>query len=142
AHNAQMVHRDIKPANIFLVKSGQQLDVVKVLDFGLVKLNGAQESTRSEIRATTEGKVIGTPAYLAPELTIGGAVDGRTDLYALGCVAYFLLTGRLVFSGISPIRMAVAHATEPPEHPSLHTPEIPPELDTIVMQCLEKDPER
>ncbi len=140
AHSAQMVHRDVKPANIFVVKSGVQVDVVKVLDFGLVKLTGADEAVSRDVRASTEGKVIGTPAYLAPELTVGGQIDGRTDLYALGCVAYYLLTGQLVFSAISPIRMAVAHATEKPEPPSVHTPDIPEALDTIVMQCLEKQP--
>jgi serine/threonine-protein kinase len=142
AHSAQMVHRDIKPANVFVVKSGQQVDVVKVLDFGLVKLTGAEEEITREVRASTEGKVIGTPAYLAPELTIGGTVDGRTDLYALGCVAYFLISGQLVFSSISPIRMAVAHATEEPEPLSSLMPETPAELSEIIMRCLEKKPER
>jgi tRNA A-37 threonylcarbamoyl transferase component Bud32 len=142
AHSAQMVHRDIKPANVFVVKSGQQVDVVKVLDFGLVKLTGAEEEITREVRASTEGKVIGTPAYLAPELTIGGTVDGRTDLYALGCVAYFLISGQLVFSSISPIRMAVAHATEEPEPLSSLMPETPAELSEIIMRCLEKKPDR
>lgn len=139
AHGAQMVHRDIKPANIFVVKSGQQVDVVKVLDFGLVKSMVGELETSREVKASTEGKVIGTPAYLAPELTIGGAVDGRTDLYSLGCVAYFLLTGHLVFTSTSPIRMAVAHATEPPPPPTTHNAEIPKDLEDIIMQCLRKD---
>ncbi len=138
AHGAQMVHRDIKPANIFVVKSGQQVDFVKVLDFGLVKLTGWEEGVDQSARASTEGKVIGTPAYLAPELTVGGTVDGRTDLYALGCVAYYLLTGRLVFASTSPITMAVAHATERPKPPSATIDNIPPQLEALVMQCLEK----
>lgn len=139
AHVAQMVHRDVKPANIFVVKSGQQVDFVKVLDFGLVKLTGDEHDMSRSIRASTEGKVIGTPAYLAPELTVGGEIDGRTDLYSLGCVAYFLLTGRLVFSAVSPIRMAVAHATETPDKLSEHAPDTPRELEALIMQCLEKD---
>lgn len=142
AHGAQMVHRDIKPANIFVVKSGQQVDVVKVLDFGLVKLTGSDAEISREVKASTEGKVIGTPAYLAPELTVGGQVDGRTDLYSLGCVAYYLLTGHLVFGAMSPIRMAVAHATERPDPPSKYGGEIPEELEAIIMQCLEKDREK
>jgi serine/threonine-protein kinase len=141
AHAAQMVHRDVKPANIFIVKRGQQVDIVKVLDFGLVKLTGDDHEVSREIRASTEGKVLGTPAYLAPELTLGGDIDGRTDLYALGCVAYYLLTGQLVFMSVSPITMAVAHATEKPEPPSKLVADTPPELDRIIMKCLEKKQE-
>jgi serine/threonine protein kinase len=141
AHSHGLVHRDIKPANLHLSERGLEKNFVKVLDFGLVKLDRADGVNRSLSRAD---RITGTPAYLAPELVTGqGSVDGRADIYALGCVAYYLLTGRLVFEGDSALQVAVAHAMEAPIPPSqrvdLH---IPKDLERIVMACLEKDPER
>jgi serine/threonine protein kinase len=141
AHSHGLVHRDIKPANLHLSERGLEKNFVKVLDFGLVKLDRPDAVNHSLSRAD---RITGTPAYLAPELVTGqGSVDGRADIYALGCVAYYLLTGRLVFEGDSAIQVAVAHAMEAPIPPSqrvgLH---IPKDLERIVMACLEKDPER
>jgi eukaryotic-like serine/threonine-protein kinase len=141
AHSHGLVHRDIKPANLHLSERGLEKHFVKVLDFGLVKLDRADTVNPSLSRAN---RITGTPAYLAPELVTGqGNVDGRADIYALGCVAYYLLTGRLVFEGDSAIQVAVAHAMEAPIPPSqrvdLH---IPKDLERVVMACLEKDPER
>ena len=93
AHNHGMIHRDIKPTNIFLCRMGNEYDFAKVLDFGLVKVLESDEPQMTVANATT-----GTPAYMAPELAMGAPdIDGRTDLYGLGCVAYWLLTGSLVF---------------------------------------------
>jgi serine/threonine-protein kinase len=142
AHEAGMIHRAIKPAHIYVAKLGRHVDVAKVLDFGLVKVTGS-ESPDLDVSASTDNKVLGTPAYLPPELTVAqGQVDGRADLYALGCVAYYLLTGKLVFETKSPIKMVVAHATRPPPKPSTRTAEpIPEALESIVMHCLEKNVE-
>lgn len=139
AHNQGLVHRDIKPANLFVTRRAQAYDFVKVLDFGLVKIT--QTNTDDDLTATAAGKIIGTPAYLPPEMTVGEqVVDGRADLYALGCVAYFLLTSELVFTADNPIKVAIAHATKPPlpltEHPAA---QVPSELSDIVLQCLEKN---
>jgi len=142
AHSHGLVHRDIKPANLHLSERGLKKNFVKVLDFGLVKLDqGGDETNRSLSRAD---RITGTPAYLAPELvTNRGKVDGRADIYALGCVAYYLLTGKLVFEGASAMQVAIAHAMEAPIPPSQRVGfPIPKELERIVMACLEKDPER
>jgi eukaryotic-like serine/threonine-protein kinase len=139
AHRAGLVHRDIKPANVVATRRGRLRDYVKVLDFGLVK--GAPVGV-GDVRQTSDATIKGTPAYMAPEAATGeGPVDARSDLYALGCVAYWLLTGELVFDTTSPMKMAIAHATELPPPPSARAPAaVPPELDRIVMQCLAKDP--
>lgn len=141
AHAHGLVHRDIKPANLHLSKRGLENDFVKVLDFGLVKLGRGDAGNRSLSRAD---RITGTPAYLAPELVTGqGSVDGRADLYALGCVAYYLLTGTLVFEGDSAMQIAIAHALETPVPPSQRVArELPKDLERVVMACLEKDPER
>jgi serine/threonine protein kinase len=141
AHSHGLVHRDIKPANLHLSERGLEKHFVKVLDFGLVKLDRADAANHSLSRAD---RITGTPAYLAPEVvTAHGSVDGRADIYALGCVAYYLLTGRLVFEGESAIQVAVAHAMEAPIPPSQRVDvHIPKDLERVVMACLEKDPER
>jgi len=140
AHEQGLLHRDVKPANLFVTRRGLETDYLKVLDFGLVKERGPD----GRFDVTREDRISGTPAYLAPEVVTGeGPVDGRSDLYALGCVAYFLLTGRLVFEGESPMQVAVAHATQPPVPPSerLGRP-IPKPLEDLVMSALAKDPGR
>ncbi len=139
AHESGLIHRDIKPANLFLCKYGSDYDFIKVLDFGLVK---EHKQTTDAARLTRHGSIIGTPGFLPPELVLGKTdVDGRADLYALGCVAYWLLTGDLVFRAGSPMEMVIKHVKEIPEPPSRRTElTVPPELDRIVMSCLEKDP--
>jgi len=140
AHDAQLVHRDVKPANIYVVKQGLHLDVAKVLDFGLVK-STSDGGDDLQVSASTESKVVGTPAYFPPELAQGQTdIDARTDLYALGCVAYFLLTAKLVFEAPTPMKMAVAHAVHSPVRPSERTGEpLDRGLEDAIMQCLEKD---
>ncbi len=139
AHSQGLVHRDIKPANVHVSRMGTYCDFVKVLDFGLVKPEG---DTGDGSQLSVDGGLTGTPAFISPEMATGGAkLDGRSDIYALGCVAYWMLTGKLVFDESSPVRMAVAHASVEPNPPSLHTElDIPEELDRIVLRCLAKDP--
>src|SRR5215471_13476397 len=140
AHARGLVHRDIKPANIHLGRLGLQHDFVKVLDFGLVKLMDG--TTGQESLETAAGLTPGTPAYLAPEIAVGGAVDGRTDLYALGCVAYYLLTGQLVFDASTGIEMIAKHLHEQPVAPSKRSElPVPAALDGLVLACLAKRPD-
>lgn len=139
AHGQGLIHRDVKPANIFLCRKGLDYDVVKVLDFGLVALQARPDE--QDARLTADGRVAGTPAYLAPELAVGGEIDGRADVYALGCVAYWLLTGRLAFEAQTPAAAIVAHATKQPLPPSIASEvDISVELDQLVLRCLKKDP--
>jgi serine/threonine-protein kinase len=140
AHKEGLVHRDIKPANIFMCRYGTDLDFVKVLDFGIVKRE--QMAGKDEAQLTAVGMISGTPAYLAPEMALAeGPTDGRADLYALGCVGYWLLTGQLVFDKANPMAMVVAHSTEAPAPISGRSEiEVPEELERIIMRCLEKDP--
>ncbi len=138
AHRLSMVHRDVKPRNIFLSKLGTQLDFAKVLDFGLVKTRFQND----ESLTTMDGTATGTPAYMAPEIAMGTkAIDGRADIYALGCVAYFMLTGELVFDEGSATAIALAHVQKVPIPPSQRTEiNIPERLERLIMQCLDKDP--
>ncbi|MDH3495546.1 MAG: serine/threonine protein kinase [Gemmatimonadota bacterium] len=140
AHARGVIHRDIKPANIYLCRRALEHDVVKVLDFGLVRHLARPDG--AEGRLTRAEVVAGTPAYLAPELALGvDDVDGRADLYALGCVGFWLLTGRPVFEAPTAPALIVAHAREQPPRPSTYTElAVPPELDQIVLDCLAKDP--
>jgi serine/threonine protein kinase len=112
AYVCDLVHRDIKPANIHLGRVGLRYDFVKVLDFGLVKPT-ASTSTEHSL-ATAAGLTPGTPAYMAPEMALGESVDGRADLYALGCVAYYLLTGQVVFDADTPFQMTARHLRAEP----------------------------
>ena len=137
AHAAGMVHRDIKPANIFVCRYGSDLDFVKVLDFGLVK----KQTLGADAALTQKGQFVGTPAFLAPEMALDEAIDGRADLYSLGCVAYWLLTGSLVFESDSLMAMAAKHLQEEPVPPSKRTElTIPADLEAVVLDCLRKDP--
>ncbi len=140
AHRKGMIHRDVKPANIYLTRRGRQYDFVKVLDFGLVKV--CEPSDRGSVLASVDGEVQGTPAFLPPEAVKGHVeLDARADIYALGCVAYWLLTGSLLFEAKTPIQMAVSHATRDPLPPSARSPgPIPEALEEIVMACLAKSP--
>jgi tRNA A-37 threonylcarbamoyl transferase component Bud32 len=140
AHYYGVIHRDLKPSNIMLCKIGLVHDFVKVLDFGLAK-----SVTKSEdiTQLTNEGVASGTPGYIAPEIALGeSAVDHRADLYAVGCVAYFLLTGTLVFSDTNPVTMALKHVQQVPDPPSTRTElPIPEKLEALIMRCLAKTPE-
>ena len=142
AHARGMVHRDIKPANIYVCRMGLEYDFVKVLDFGLVKLSGQASAQRIQTLMTSEQRTTGTPAYMAPEIILGETnVDRRADVYALGCVAYYLLTGQLVFEGDTPMKVMLQHVQEEPVPPSQRTElPIPKEIDDLVLACLRKDP--
>ena len=138
-----LVHRDIKPANVFLCRYGEDYDFVKVLDFGLAKfVDGPSSETQPAMTAVN--MIQGTPAFIAPEQAMGGVeVDGRADIYSTGCVAYWLLTGQLVFAADTTMKTLLAHAHTPPDPPSSRTSiRIPPDLDELVMSCLAKDRER
>lgn len=139
AHEDGLVHRDIKPRNLFLCRLGIEYDFVKVLDFGLVKSMGHEGET---LTALSGGMIAGTPAYMAPELVSGGTVDGRADLYSVGCVAYWLLTGTTVFpTAGGAVASMLAHVSEAPEPPSARRP-VPQDLEAAVLRCLEKDPDQ
>jgi serine/threonine-protein kinase len=140
AHAAGLVHRDLKPANMFVCRLGLDVDFLKVLDFGLVKVQGRRAAAAEEL--TAAGSFTGTPAFMPPEVALGGeAVDARADIYALGCVAYWLVTGRLVFESGSAMQMVIDHLRRPPPFPSRRvTQPIPEGLERIIMRCLAKDP--
>ncbi|HEX7778824.1 MAG TPA: serine/threonine-protein kinase [Vicinamibacterales bacterium] len=137
AHAAGLIHRDVKPANIFACRLGPDLDHVKVLDFGLVKHIDPQEMT-----LTAEYSTAGTPAYMAPEMALGQPdIDSRADLYAVGCVAYWLLTGEPVFEGDTPMATLIAQVQATPVAPSLRSEtDVPQALDEVILSCLAKDP--
>ncbi len=134
AHDSGLVHRDIKPSNVFICRLGKHSDFVKVLDFGLVQqLTGA---TRTALTTTATS---GTPAFMAPEQVRGEDCDPRTDIYALGCLAYFLLTGTVLFRKPTAMAMAMAHLSETPDPPSKRSElPVPQSLERVVMACLEK----
>jgi serine/threonine-protein kinase len=139
AHARGLIHRDIKPSNIHTARLGLHVDFVKVLDFGLVKA----EQSREQTMLTQPHMTTGTPAFMAPELALGEPdIDGRVDIYALGAVLYWLLTGQLVFAADTPIKMMHRHISDTPEPPSTRTElAVPLELDELVLACLAKDPD-
>ena len=140
AHEAGLIHRDIKPANVFVCRYGREVDFIKVLDFGLVKT--LRQGAGTDVTLTAENFVCGTPAYMAPEQALGlDRDDARSDIYAVGCVAYWLLTGQLVFGGASSLEVLMQHAQTRPTPPSQRTElPIPDSLDRLILSCLEKDP--
>jgi serine/threonine-protein kinase len=139
AHTLGLVHRDIKPANIHLGRVGLRHDFVKVLDFGLVK--AVTDTTVDQPLVTVPGQMaLGTPAYMSPEMALGEKVDGRADIYALGCVAYFLLTGHLVFHAEKSFQMIAKHLQTIPVPPSELALHVPASLERLVLSCLAKDP--
>jgi hypothetical protein len=143
AHGRGMTHRDIKPANLFATRLGEDLDVLKVLDFGLVRERDvADPEHQLEIGGEGQTTIKGTPTTMAPEQVLGrGDIDGRADIYALGCVAYWLLTGQDVFEGQLDVQLLFAHVHVEPERPSSRASQpIPAALEDIVMACLAKDP--
>jgi serine/threonine-protein kinase len=140
AESYSLVHRDIKPANLFVCRYGGEYDFVKVLDFGIAKVKQGTLDT-GVVEVTRDNVVRGTPTYIAPEQALGTEVDSRADIYSLGCVAYFLLTGEPVFAADTPLAMAVHHVQTMPVPPSSRSEEpIPPALDRLIMDCLAKDP--
>jgi serine/threonine-protein kinase len=137
AHGKGLIHRDIKPGNIFAAHRGGLYDVAKLLDFGLVKSVGNVES----LQLTQDGAITGSPLYMSPEQALGDHdPDVRGDIYSLGAVAYYLLTGRPPFDDEKPLKVMFAHAKEVPTPPSEIHDGIPDDLEAIVMRCLEKDP--
>ncbi len=132
SHRNGIVHRDIKPANVMLTRTGQ----VKVMDFGIARAMGDSGMTMTQTAA-----VIGTAQYLSPEQAKGEAVDARSDLYSSGCLLYELLTVRPPFIGDSPVAVAYQHVREEPQSPSVFDPEIPSDVDAIVLKALVKDPD-
>src|SRR5262249_9656428 len=143
AHDNGLTHRDIKPANIFVSCVGTDTDFAKVLDFGLVRLQ-QERPAADQVKLTADGTVGGTPAYAAPEIVLGDdRYDHRVDIYALGCVGYWLLTGKMVFESEAALRMMLDHATTPPPRPQTRTElPIPTDVEDVIMACLEKDPAR
>ena len=140
AHSRGLIHRDIKPSNIFSCHLGLEVDFVKVLDFGLVKT----ERENTDVRLTAPTQTTGTPAYMAPEVVLGnGPADHRMDIYALGCVGYWLLTGQLVFEGGNSMQQILRHAHDTPAPPSQRSElRVPPALDEVILSCLAKNPDQ
>jgi len=137
AHDSGLIHRDIKPANLMAAYRGGRYDVTKLLDFGLVKTLSEDES----IHLSQEGTVAGSPLYMAPEQVMHTQPpDRRTDIYGLGAVAYFTLTGRPPFTGQTAMEVMVAHARDPVTPPSKLRPGLAADLEAIVLRCLAKNP--
>jgi serine/threonine-protein kinase len=133
AHAARLIHRDVKPANIILCERGTVLDVAKVVDFGLVKEITRDTDARAQV-------VLGTPAYVAPEaVTDPDHITHAVDIYGLGAVGYFLVTGRRLFEGKTAVDVCIQHVTQPPRPPSELAP-VPPALEALVLRCLAKQP--
>ena len=139
AHSRGLVHRDIKPANVFVCRYGEELDFVKVLDFGIVKESRGEPGDPG---LTNAGAIQGTPAFVSPEQATGSAdLDRRSDIYATGCLAYWLLTAQHVFTADTPVELLVHHIQTDPAPPSTRTElSLPPPLDEIILACLAKDP--
>ena len=141
AHDRGLIHRDIKPANLFTCRRGRDFDFIKVLDFGLVK--NVRDPADGVTQLTGSGMTSGTPGFMAPEMVTGDApVDGRADIYALGCVGYWLLTGQLVFEGNTPMAVLIQHVKEAPPALSSRTElRVPPRLERLIHACLAKSPD-
>ena len=141
AHRAGLVHRDVKPANIYVCRLGTEYDFIKLLDFGLVKTQA--DDGPEAVKLSSAHMVYGTPAYMAPEQARGEGVTARTDIYALGCVAYYMLTGAMVFDSRGTAQVLIDHVQTPPRPPSSRIEgTVAPELEALIMECLEKDPEK
>jgi serine/threonine-protein kinase len=139
AHLAGLVHRDVKPSNIFACRMGLRVDYVKVLDFGLVKQD--PQRAPEQVHITNAGSISGTPAFMAPEAVEGKNVGPAADVYALGCLAYWLVTGENVFKAANSTMMMMQHLQSAPVPPSSKSPQpLPPDFEQIIMQCLAKDP--
>jgi eukaryotic-like serine/threonine-protein kinase len=136
AHSAGLIHRDIKPGNIFAARRGGRYDFVKLLDFGLVKA----VTRRDDPNVSRPDNVVGSPFYMAPEQFRGDTPDPRADVYAMGAVGYFLLTGRPPFVGSTSYDIMVAHARDPITPPSQLAENVPRDVEALLLRCLSKDP--
>jgi serine/threonine-protein kinase len=142
AHGFGLVHRDIKPANIFCAYRGGEFDVAKVLDFGLAKPTIEASAGATSAALTQEGAITGSPLFMSPEQATGEReADVRSDIYSLGCVLYYLVTGKAPFPYSQSVKVIIAHATESVTPPRDHNPDLPLELEDLILRCLEKDPE-
>ncbi|HYW49016.1 MAG TPA: serine/threonine-protein kinase, partial [Gemmatimonadaceae bacterium] len=130
AHESGVIHRDIKPANVMITRAGR----VKVMDFGIARLVGAQRQTRT-------GAAVGTPSYMSPEQLLGQEVDGRADVYAVGTLLYELTTGHLPFEVEGDYLRMIAQLQQIPAAPSTHDPHLPSGLDAIIARALQKEPD-
>ena len=137
AHSTGIIHRDIKPSNLYLVNPSRGRAYVKLLDFGIAKLGALKGEATPQTRASV---IIGTPDYMSPEQARGRNISPATDLYALGCVLFELLTGKRLFKGENPMQTMFMHVENQPPRLSEHVPDIPPELDELLLWTLEKDP--
>ena len=138
AHSIGLIHRDIKPSNIFACERGKVYDVAKLLDFGLVK---GMEVGHEGVRLTHEGAFAGSPAFMSPEQAVGQQLDARSDIYNVGAVAYYLITGELLFNRSSALQMLHAHAYEPLVPNQQFQEIVPADLQRVILHCLEKDPD-
>jgi serine/threonine-protein kinase len=139
AHRVGLVHRDVKPSNVMICGSPGRCDLAKLLDFGLVR--PVRGGAMNPLNLTIPGHVIGTPDYMSPEQAVGVTdIDIRADLYALGGLAYFMLTGRPPFVRDTPLAALTAHAYEVPEPPSRLRSDVPFDLEVVVLRCLAKSP--
>ena len=138
AHAGGLVHRDIKPGNIVVFPAGTPHDMVKLVDFGLV--HSLAEVEKSEERITRDGLIVGTPEYMSPEQASGGILDGRSDLFSLGSVAYYLITGREAFHRENPMKTLMAVVSETPTPLHELNPFVPADIAAVLARCLHKDP--
>jgi serine/threonine-protein kinase len=160
AHDAGLVHRDVKPANLFVCRAADEVDIVKVLDFGIVQsasesatpravgpgdagsnVGALQREAVAESRVTQGEQLLGTPSFMAPEQILQQPTDGRADLYALGCVGFWLLSGKTPFQEESAMATLVAHVTRRPDLAAALPGGLPPGLAQLLGQCLEKSPD-
>ncbi|HEY0005759.1 MAG TPA: serine/threonine-protein kinase [Pyrinomonadaceae bacterium] len=141
AHESGIIHRDLKPANIFITHRPHAPAIVKVLDFGIAKLAADAIDDEDPQTLTQVGVMIGTPRYMSPEQCDGVKLTPASDVYSLGVILYEMLTGATPFNGTTPLAIALKHSTEPPRPPRQLIPTLPPALEEIVMQALQKRPE-